>query len=300
MKNLNEKTFDLLESTGLNWTVSKQQLFTGNGTPTESYGIIKRHLYKDETPKWLGTVGNQYVPYQNFELAETLIQATDEMNISLNRGGSLCGDKKIYLQAQIADEYIGKSEIKRYITALNSHDGSTSIGFGSSNTVVICQNTFFKAHKEVSKFRHTISAADRAKLAVADLRRTLELDNKLMDGFKRMADLDMKDEVVERVLNSIFALDKVKGRDELSTRKENQMKDFSGALVREVEDEGKTVWALFNAVTRYTNHITAPKEADKKLDYLMTGGGYDINLKAFDTVMKWVQENSHQYVMVGA
>lgn len=46
MKNLNEKTFDLLESTGLNWTVSKQQLFTGNGTPTATAIDKNKERYK--------------------------------------------------------------------------------------------------------------------------------------------------------------------------------------------------------------------------------------------------------------
>jgi hypothetical protein len=51
-------------------------------------------------------------------------------------------------------EIIGRSEVKRWLTCLNSHDGSTSVGFGSSNTVVVCQNTFFRAlgYEEIMAF----------------------------------------------------------------------------------------------------------------------------------------------------
>ena len=35
MSNLNENTFDLLETNGLNWTVTKEELLTNDGKPTE-------------------------------------------------------------------------------------------------------------------------------------------------------------------------------------------------------------------------------------------------------------------------
>ena len=68
MNNLNEKTFNLLEAAGLNWTVSKESLTTIDGKDTESFGI-----FRSDNKEWLGTVVNRYTPMQNFELAETVI-----------------------------------------------------------------------------------------------------------------------------------------------------------------------------------------------------------------------------------
>ena len=284
-----EKTFNLLEATGLNWTVNKADLFSAYGLKTESFGI-----FRNDNSDWLGTVGKKYVPMQNYELAETIIEATEGVGLTTNKGGMLKGGRKIYLQAALPDEFIGRSGVKRNITALNSHDGSSSIGFGSSSTVVVCENTFYRAYKGLDKFRHFSSASDNIRNAVADLRKALELDQSLMDSFKRMADMEMKDEIVEKVIRKLFAVDPSSSQKEHSSRKVNQINAFASALNKEIQLEGKTVWALFNGVTRYTNHIAAPTGNEKKSEHLMTGAGYKMSNVAYDTIMGWVLENSHK------
>ncbi len=289
-----EKTFNLLEATGLNWTVNKEQLFTAQGFETESYGIIR-----NDSNKWLGTVGKKYVPMQNWELAESIVQATEGVGLSATRGGQLKNGSKIYLQAELPDAFIGRSGVKRHITALNSHDGSSSIGFGSSSTVVVCENTFFRAYKGLDKFRHFSSASSNIKDAISDLRKALELDQTLMESFMRMADMEMKDEIVEKVIRKLFDVDPSSSQKEHSTRKINQINAFAGALNKEIQLEGKTIWGLFNGVTRYTNHIAAPSGKEERNDYLMTGGGYKMSNVAYDTIMAWVNENSHsEYVFM--
>jgi hypothetical protein len=113
-----------------------------------------------------------------------------------------------------------------------------------------------------------------------------------MDNFKRMADMEMKDEIVENVIRKIFAVDPSSSQKDHSTRKVNQINAFAGALNKEIQLEGKTIWGLFNGVTRYTNHIASPTEKDKKSDYLMTGAGYKMSNVAYDTIMSWVLENT--------
>lgn len=288
-----EKTFDLLEKTGLNWSVKKEALQSADGKQTESFG-----MFRSDNSGWLGTVGNRYVPFQNSELAETIVAASESINIEVNRGGQLLKGKKVYLQAQLPDEHIGESGVKRLITALNSHDGSTSIAFGSSSTVVVCQNTFFRAYGEINKFRHTVTAKDRVNAAILDLRATLKLDEQLMTSFKRMADLPMKDEIVERVIRKMFDVDPSQKQSALSTRKNNQIASFADSLSKEIKLEGATVWGLFNAVTRYTNHVAAPTEADKKLDYLMDGGGYKLSNMVYSELLEWVENNTAELVTV--
>jgi phage/plasmid-like protein (TIGR03299 family) len=289
MKTLNEKTFDLLEATGLNWTVTKEQLSVNrpDGTKIEvpTFGIMKGD-------KHLGSVGNRYTPFQNYQLAETIISATDEMNIETNRGGSLCDFSKVYLQAQLTNEQIGNSGVKRWITATNSHDGSSSIGFGSTNQVIVCTNTFHTAYKELNKFRHTISAADRIKVAIEQIKQSLLLDEQLMTNFKRMADLTIKDEMIEKVVKLLFKKEANEEQKDVSTRKINQINAFADSLSTSINEQGSTIWALFNAVTRYTNHVAAPKEENKKLSYIMDGGGYATNNLAFDEIMLWVDKNT--------
>ena len=288
-----EKTLNLLDSTGLNWEVKKEQLSLIRNVeggepqilPINSYGIMKGDTH-------LATVGKQYVPFQNYQLAETIIAASEDIGIIANRGGALKGNKKVYIQAELPKMLIGNSDVKRYITALNSHDGTSAIGFGSSNTNVICENTFYMAYKEVNKFRHTVSAENRIKAAIGDLRMSMNLDEQLMTTFKRMADMELNDNIVERVLVNMFKIDTNTSMNSLSSVKKEQINQFSSSLSTSIAEQGKTIWALFNSVTRYTNHVAAPKESDAKLNYIMGGTGYDLNVSSYNEIMDWVNANT--------
>ena len=284
--NTKQQTFELLEATGLNWTVNKIDLVSPQGYTTESFGI-----FRNDSNEWLGTVGNRYVPMQNYELAETIVEATNGIGLVTTKGGQLSGGSKVYLQAALPDEFIGKSGVKRNITALNSHDGSSSIGFGSSSTVVVCTNTFYKAYKGLDKFRHTATAKERIERAVSDLRKALDLDKALMDNFKRMADMPYNEQLAERLIRRLFDVEPMAAKDSVSTRKLNQVTAFANSIEKEVNLEGNTIWALFNAVTRYTNHVAAPKNADDKAEYLMTGGGYKFATTGYDEIMAFIEKN---------
>ena len=158
-----EKTFDVLESTGLNWSVEKKPLVSQDGLPTESYGI-----FRNDNNQWLGTAGERYTPYQNSQLVERMVELTDVAGIPITKGGELQGGKKIYLQAELEQERVGASNIKRFITAMNSHDGSTSIAFGIANKVIVCSNGFYRTLKEMkSKHRHTRNAEESISISIS-------------------------------------------------------------------------------------------------------------------------------------
>lgn len=293
-----ERTMNLLESTGLNWEVKKEPLFHGTGKETDFYGIFKYDQADYRTPsKCFGTVKDRYRPFQNWELADTIVRATDGIGIVTNKGGQLSGGSKVFLQAELPDEYVGKSDVKRWVTVLNSHDGSSSIGFGSTNMVVVCQNTFHRAFKDTQKFRHTESAKERIETAVRQFQQTIAEDKRMFDTFKRMSELRPDESIVQAVINKLFSVDvNNTKRDDISTRKVNQLQQFAQAYNTERDLEGDTVWGLFNAVTRYTNHIAAP-DTHRKNEYLMTGTGFDLNNTAYDTIVKWLDERTAKTVV---
>lgn len=289
-----EKTFAILESTKTNWNVDKLPLVTQCGKTTESYG-----LFRSDNSQWLATFKDSYQPMQNAALVELLVQATELLGLEVTNGGTLRSGARVFYQMELPQMYIGKSNVKRNITALNSHDGSSCIGFGSTNTVVICNNTFNRAHREMEKVKHTLNSYDRVREIAEQLRNSLTADQLMFDNFKRMADVEMKDEMVERVIRKLFNAD-AKGKvDDISTRKQNQIVAFADSLNKEIQLEGKTIWGLFNAVTRYTNHVAAPKGEENKLDYLMFGTGARLNNLAFNELMFYVEQNTAEYVMVG-
>ena len=274
------KTFELLSDTKTTWGVTKKPLTCPDGYPTESFGI-----YRNDNNKWLGTVGKTYEMMQNATLAENIIEASMDISEKF-RGGELYGGKKVYYQAQLLDTQIANDTIKRYITGLNSHDGSSSIGFGFTNTVVVCQNTFYMAMKEVNRFRHSASAQQRVELAREEIRRVLKAESGLMDNYKRMADTKINTAVTKKVIADLFKFsedDFDKDTKEFSTKKVNDLSKFNDILESELSSHGQTLWGLFNAVTWKTNHQDVKE--NKGLENVMVGSGYRKNLNAYNIIV---------------
>ena len=54
---------------------------------------------------------------------------------------------------------------------------------------------------------------------------------------------------------------------------------------KSIDEQGETLWALFNAVTRYTNHTTNSKDKDFSL---MFGNDAEINQRAYEKMVSWL------------
>lgn len=299
--NIGEQTVQLCESAGLMWEVKKEPLFTGQGIRTESFGIIRQ-----DNQQWLGTVGNQYHPVQNWTLAETIIKASEGLGDSF-RGGSIKNGGKVFIQMELADEHIANDTVKRHITALNSHDGTTSIGFGSSNTVVVCQNTFYRAYREIEKFRHTMSAEHRIKIAAEALNATIKNDNRIMESYKRMAEKKFDKFIFGSIMKTLFDTDLDTQTKDVSTVKKNQISTFvNRTLPRELASHGETVWGLFNAVTFHENHVVNTRKtedvsaSDYRNQRIMIGSSYRKMNKTYEQIMAWLDENTAELVPVNA
>ena len=280
----NERNFQVLEETKTNWNVNKLPLVaidsdTHYRFETETYG-----LFRSDNGNWLGSVGNRYEVMPNSELAEIMVGIQARFGGEI-LGGSLQGGKKIYYQMTLPSERIGNDVIKRNITCLNSHDGTSSIGFGSTNVVVSCSNMFHRAMKDLSKFRHTMSASERLAIAVDEFQKALDTDRALMDDFQKMSQIQIDETILEKVMGSVFNVDMQSKVSDNSTRKRNQISQFETALAKETREKGGTLWGLFNAVTYYTNHL----EKKQDLNYLMYGSGYKKNLTAFNTIKKYME-----------
>jgi hypothetical protein len=150
--------------------------------------------------------------------------------------------------------------------------------------------------KDVSKFRHTASASDRLSQAIVGFEKALNGEAQIIENYNRMASAEVTETIVQMVINNLFSPKKNK-EGMIPTRTKNNVQMFAKAYNMEKEQKGgeDTLWTLFNAVTRYTNHM---EKKEKDLNYLMTGGGYKKNLMAYNTIVKWLSEPTKTSVMV--
>lgn len=265
----------ILEQANANWTVSKQSLFGPEGQPTQGFGI-----FRDDTKACLGIVGSKYTPTQNYEIAETLYEAAGQQNLKITRAGMLGYGQKVYFQLALPDVRIGGSDSKRFLTALTSHDGSSPIGFGTTNVVVVCANTFFSALKDMERVRHTANSKAKIAIISSQLRNSVFQEEALIETMVQMSKTTIPTKITDEFLLSII------GGDEEFTRTKNRLNNFRVAMTTEFNTHGENAYGLFNAVTRYTNHMLTYKDVEAKRNALMGGVAFRTNQKGFDVIYK--------------
>lgn len=297
-----EIIFNVLEATGLNWSVKKEKLSTESGILIpDIYGVIR-----SDNSGYLGHVGERYEFLQNHELIEIAYESGKEVfnkEYTLKHpwnnaetlgsygnmgGGSLKSGSRVFIQMELPQLYIGKSGVNRFITLTNSHDGTSSLGFGTSNQVICCQNTFNIANKDVSKIKHTASMQQRIEESIESLRRVLEFENKQMEVFEIASNRSFDKKHIEQIVKSVFGKVNLNSAD-TSTRTKNQLTQLASDINKSIDEQGETLWALFNGVTRYTNHSTRAKDKDFSL---MFGQDAEANQRAFETMLNWINEPS--------
>lgn len=298
-----EVVFEVLQATGLNWSVKKEAMTTESGILIpDSYAAIR-----NDNNGYLGIVGSRYEHLQNSELVSIAYDAGKEVfdsNLELKHpwnnasslgsfgnigGGSINGGNKVFIQLELPTINIGKSGVNRFITVTNAHDSSMSVGFGTSNQVICCQNTFNIANRDISKIRHTSSMQRKIDEAVKSLRNILEFEDKQMEVYEKASTRRFEKKHIEDIVSAVFGKKITTGKDDVSTRVKNQMQEFSNDIHKSIDEQGETLWALFNSVTRYTNHTTSRKDKDYSL---MFGNDAEINQRAFDTMVKWLNTPS--------
>jgi len=243
-----------LEDLGLNWTVSKEPIQTVGGVAIpDKFGIMR-----SDNESVLGIHGPNYDPYQNHELLELLHQIGGQTGLQIHSGGNFNGGGKVWFQLKSEDLKLGGDKIKGYISGFNSFDGSTSLGFGNSTTTVSCSNTWWAAFREVNtKLRHSKSMRPRLDEMLQKIDIVLEEEQKLFQEIVMLSetafDKTQKD-LVTQLLFSMSTEDVLGDREDLSTRKQNQISDFEADLRTEVATKGENLWGLFSGVTRFTTH----------------------------------------------
>ena len=297
MINLNNNTFNTLEKTGTNYTVNKLPLYAMNQKTFESMETNSFGIFRNDSGKWLGTVGDRYTTIQNADLAEIIVRIQNEFGGKIV-GGSFKDGAKVYYQNSLPDHVINEHKIKRYITCLNSHDGSGSVCFGASNTVVICDNQFHYMSKELESFRHTSNAETRLKLAVENFKKQLDKESQIMETFNKMNEVQLDKNIVSMVIENMFNVKRDADIKDISTRKQNQMVSFDNVCAKELKEKGSSLWGLFNAVTHYTNHVQVANSKTDRLSNVIQGAGARLNRQTYAILDKYMTDNKRTVVAV--
>jgi phage/plasmid-like protein (TIGR03299 family) len=257
---------DVLNQTGLNWTVREESLTTESGIIIPQ----QKAIIRDDTNTVLSVHGEGYYPYQNHQLIELLDKVSQQVGLPIHKGGMFGDGKKVFIQLKSNDLKLGTDRVEGFITGVNSFDGSTSLAFGPSNITISCQNTFFAAFRNMdTKVRHTKNMVMRVDEICRGLERVIEEEAVMFEDIKQMADTKMTKENQDWVSRLLFNIEReVNLNDEkaLSTVTRNKLSRFEIDLNGELKEKGDSLWGLFSGVTKYTTHsMTKGDNSENKM-----------------------------------
>jgi phage/plasmid-like protein (TIGR03299 family) len=277
---------ELLINNALNWEVIKSQLITKDGTETEFFAT-----QRTDNKRILGVVKDTYEPFQNSELAELVLKLADTLDFTLKGGGTINGGRKVFLQLNTESiKGIGENNdtIKRYITALNSHDGSSSIAFGNTHETVSCENTFFKAYKELEhKIRHTESMHKKIEIALRSVERLVQDDKIVMQSYFDLASKPIDEKIINSLIRELTNVDMLLTPQELKENYSTQAVNKANRILQSIEYEtsykGATYWGLLSGITHYTTHIaTAPERENGRIESKYFGANQNTDKFAYE------------------
>ena len=260
------RTNEVLDQVGLNWTVREEKLLTASGIEIPSQKAIVR----DDTNQVLSVHGDGYYPYQNYQLIELLDKVSQQIGLPIHRGGMFGDGKKVFIQLKSNDLRLGNDKVEGFITGVNSFDGTTSLAFGPSNITISCQNSFFAAFRNLdTKVRHTKNMIMRVDEIARGLEMVVQEEANMFEDIKKMSETRFSKDTQDWVTKLLFNISKevsLENEKELSTVTKNRLIRFDMDMKGELNEKGDNLWGLFSGVTKYTTHsLSKGDNAENKM-----------------------------------
>lgn len=248
------RTQQVLDQVGLNWTVREESITTESGIIVPK----SKAIIREDTNTVLSVHGDGYFPYQNHQMVELLDKVSQQVGLPIHKGGYFGEGEKVYLQLKSNDLKLGNDRVEGYITGVNSFDGSTSLAFGPSNITISCQNSFFAAFRNLNaKIRHTKNMEMRIDDICRGLEGVLEEEKEMFEDIKKLSETKMTKKQEDWVTRTLFNIMKdvdLNSDKDVSTVTRNRLSRFYVDLNGEVREKGDNLWGLFSGVTKYTTH----------------------------------------------
>lgn len=283
-------TQQILSENGLDFTISKRELFDANGNGSGYFG-----LFNDKLNKCINSVKEGYTISQNEEVVDLVLRGIEPFGsaLSVSKAGSMNEGRKVYMQLGIeGHSKVANDIIKRYVTIIDSNDGSTSLSIGIGDLTMSCQNQFFKFYKQgQAKFRHSASLEHRIKEIPFLIETALASSLRQIEVYNQLADHSITRELADQMVKYLLGFDKVytsvSDLADKSTRSINKMDELYNCIEGEINDKGLNLWGLHSGVTKFTTHeLSAPKRENGKLETIMLGNGYNMNQKSLEFVTR--------------
>jgi hypothetical protein len=272
MDGIYQRTFDLLERSGLNWSVRHQP------RPFSGYRVVRK-----DNRKHLGQTRESLGPVQNAALCEALVTAGDRLGLVFDRGGAHYNGRFVYFQAPVAHTFIGRTRLQTLATVTLQHVGEQRMSFGATDCWV-------EGHKVFHADHSTARAVDILDSDVlADMIYSAMLDHRAVTKLYRgMAGTDLSQHMEWPIMTPIVQAMGIADPLNANPAERERMEYLKYTIDKELEQTSRTLWGVFNGILRYAYR----QNRVNKTQSLMIGGGHDLTTTAYGSIRQWLDRKS--------
>lgn len=298
MSAIKEQVNQILVNNNLDFRIEKQPMYVINSN-NEQIQSPYFGLLNTKTNEVIHSVKGSYCVSQTDEVVEMILKGIEPFGGQLNvsKAGSLNGGRKVYIQLEIeGDAKVGDDTIKKYITILDSNDGSATLSIGIGDLTMSCQNQFYRFYKNSdAKFMHSSSLSEKIKTIPSLLKIALSESMQQIQIYNKFVSTPVSKELANKLVKYVIGFDKTNVNiNEHSMRSINAMNSLYSHIDKEMAQKGNNVWGLHSGITSWTTHDkSAPKRENGRIESIISGSNYNVNMKSFDFAL----EHSGQKVL---
>lgn len=287
--NYSEKVNDILTAHGLDFSIIKRPLISleeGEQFISPYYG-----LFNSKSGECINAVKEGYTVSQNADVVEMVLRGIEKFgtNLRVSKAGSINGGRRVFMQLEIeGDSKVGDDIIKRYVTVIDSNDGSTGLSVGIGDLTMSCLNQFFKFYKSGdAKFRHTATLNEKIKSIPNLIEIALDESMKQIKVYRKFVSTPVSQMLANKMVKSVLGYDRVITSTEelakLTQKSINIMDSLYSHIEKETEQKGMNLWGLHSGITSWTTHERkAPKRDNGKWEDMLVGTSYKKNQQSFN------------------
>ena len=288
--NYDNQVKEILSAHGLDFRIEKAPLIAlnenGEQVITPYYGLINT-----ATNEVINTCKEGYTVSQNADVVEMVIKGMEKFGskLSVSKAGSINGGRRVYMQLQIeGDSKVGDDIIKRYVTVIDSNDGSTGLSVGIGDFTMSCQNQFFRFYREGNaKFRHTATLNEKIKSIPSLIETALDESLRQVERYRKFVSTPVSQMLANKMVKHGLGYDRVITSTaelaKLTQKSVNIMDGLYSHIEKEMAQKGENMWGLHSGITSWTTHERkAPKRQNGHMENLLVGTSYKKNQASFD------------------
>jgi hypothetical protein len=285
---------EILDSYGLDFRIDKIRQTIPYGDKTllsPYYGLVN-----SKTEEVIHSVKKGYIPTQNEEVVRGVLEGMkpfgDKLRVS--NAGALAGGKRIFVQLEIeGTSKVGDDTIKRYVTIIDSNDGSSTLRVGIGDYTMSCSNQYQEFKRSAKyRFRHNSKMAENILELPNLIAESLDDSLQRVKLYNKLASTPLTKGLADQLVNYLLGHDRTCSVNELadlSTQATNTMDKLYDNIGNEIAQKGNNLWGLHSGVTRFTTHDkSVPKRANGRTESILTGGGYKMNQKSLEFAVEHI------------